>query len=126
MFHKSIRNNLVLHAHTCLIDAHTCLIDSVLNDALSIVTGYLRLTSINSLPILSSIQLAEFRQPKTTLSLAYCEILDLDYILNGRLNRPLDVTKVNWHFRCPLVELYKDQRVLCEYIQAPYFYTNGQ
>ena len=121
MFHKSIRNNLVLHAHTCLID-------SVLNDALSIVTGYLRLTSRNSLPILSSIQLAEFRQPKTTPSLADCEILDLDYIFNGRLNRPLDVHQGELAFSMPIgrVILYENERVLCEYIQAPYFYTNGQ
>ena len=36
--------------------AHTCLIDSVLNDALHIVTGCLRPTSVDNLPAPSGIQ----------------------------------------------------------------------
>ena len=47
--------------------AHTRLIDSVLNDALRIVTGCLRPTPTDHLPILSGIEPAELRQP----SLAY-------------------------------------------------------
>ena len=39
--------------------AHTCLIDSVLNDALCIVTGSLRPTPMDHLPVLSGIQPAE-------------------------------------------------------------------
>ena len=39
--------------------AHTCLIDSVLNDALRIVTGCLRPTPTDHLPVLSGIQPAE-------------------------------------------------------------------
>ena len=42
--------------------AHTSLIDSVLNDALHIVTGYLRPTPTDHLPILLGIQPAELRR----------------------------------------------------------------
>ena len=41
--------------------AHTLLIDSVLNDALRIVTGFLRCTLTDHLPVLSGIQPAELR-----------------------------------------------------------------
>ena len=51
--------------------AHTRLIDSVLNDALRIVTGCLRATPTNHLPILSGIQPAQLRRLGATLSLAY-------------------------------------------------------
>ena len=51
--------------------AHTRLIDSVLNDALRIVTGCLRPTPTDHLPILSSIQPAELRRMGATLSLAH-------------------------------------------------------
>ena len=49
--------------------AHTRLIDSVLNDALHIVTGCLRSTPTDYLPVLSGIQPAELRQIRATLSL---------------------------------------------------------
>ena len=51
--------------------AHTRLIDSVLNDALRIVTGCLRPTPTDHLPVLSGIQPAELRRMGTTLSLAH-------------------------------------------------------
>ena len=51
--------------------AHTRLIDSVLNDALRIVTGCLRPTPTDHLPILSGIQPAELRRMGATLSLAH-------------------------------------------------------
>ena len=63
--------------------AHTCLIDSVLNDALRIVTGCLRPTPTDHLPILSGIQLAELRRMGATLSLAHHGSLDPDHILYG-------------------------------------------
>ena len=50
--------------------AHSRLIDSVLNDALRIVTGCLRPTPTDHLPILSGIQPAELRRMGATLSLA--------------------------------------------------------
>ena len=49
--------------------AHTRLIDSVLNDALRIVTGCLRPTPTDQLPVLSGIQPAELRRTGATLSL---------------------------------------------------------
>ena len=50
--------------------AHTRLIDNVLNDALRIVTGCLRPTPKDYLPILAGIQPAELRRRGATLSLA--------------------------------------------------------
>ena len=63
--------------------AHTRLIDNVLNDALRIVTGCLRPTPTDHLPVLSGIQPAELRRMGATLSLAYCESLDPDHIMYG-------------------------------------------
>ena len=56
--------------------AHTRLINSVLNDALRIVTGCLRLTPTDLLPVLSGIQPAELRRMGATLSLAHRGSLD--------------------------------------------------
>ena len=61
--------------------AHTRLIDSVLNNALRIVTGCLRQTPTDYLPVLASIQPAELRRLGATLSLAYCGSLDPGHIL---------------------------------------------
>ena len=57
--------------------AHTRLIDSVLNNALRIVTGCLRPTPTNHLPVLSGIQPAELCRMGATLSLAYRGSLDV-------------------------------------------------
>ena len=62
--------------------AHTRLIDSVLNDALRIVTGCLRPTPTDHLPLLSGIQPAELRRMGATLSLAHRGSLDPDHILS--------------------------------------------
>ena len=61
--------------------AHTRLIDSVLNDALRIVTGCLRPTPTDYLPVLAGIQPAELRRFGATLSLAYRCSLDPDHTL---------------------------------------------
>ena len=61
--------------------AHTRLIDSVLNDALRIVTGCLRPTPTDYLPVLTGIQPAELRRLGATLSLAYRGSLDPGHIL---------------------------------------------
>ena len=66
--------------------AHTCLIDSVLNGALHIVTGCLRPTPTDHLPILSGIQSAELRRFGATLSLSRRGTLDPDHILHGQLS----------------------------------------
>ena len=79
--------------------AHTRLIDSVLNDALRIVTGCLRPTPTDHLPILSGIQPAEFCRMGATLSLAYRGSLDPDHILHGFLSGSLDTGQVKLRSR---------------------------
>ena len=83
--------------------AHTRLIDSVLNDALRIVTGCLRPTPTNHLPVLSSIQPAELRRMGATLSLAHCGSLDPDHILYGLLSGFSDTRQVRLRSRRPFV-----------------------
>ena len=70
--------------------AHTRLIDSVLNGTLCIVTGCLRPTPTDHLPILSGIQPAELCQMGATLSLAYRGSMDPDHILYGLLSGSSD------------------------------------
>ena len=83
--------------------AHTRLIDSVLNDALRIVTGCLRPTPTDHLPVLSGIQPAELRQMGATLSLAYRGSLDPDHILHGLLSESSDTRQVRLRSRRPFV-----------------------
>ena len=73
--------------------AHTRLINSVLNDALCIVTGFLRPTPTDHLPVLSGIQPAELCRMGATLSLAYRGSLDPDHILYGLLSGSSDTTE---------------------------------
>ena len=63
--------SLVYSAVEYCRSAHTRLIDNVLNDALSIVTGCLRPTPTDHLPVHSDIQPAELRRIRATLSLAH-------------------------------------------------------
>ena len=83
--------------------AHTRLIDSVLNDALRMVTGYLRPTPTDHLPVLSGIQPAELRRMGATLSLAYRGSLDPDHILYGLLSGSSDTRQVRLRSRRPFV-----------------------
>ena len=83
--------------------AHTRLIDSVLNDALRIVTGCLRPTPTDHLPVLSGIQPTELRRMGATLSLAYRGSLDPDYILHGLLSGSSDTRQVRLRSRHPFV-----------------------
>ena len=83
--------------------AHTRLIDSVLNDALRLVTGCLRSTPTDHLPILSDIQPAELHQLGATLSLAHCGSQDLDHILYGLLSGSSDTCQVRLRSRHPFV-----------------------
>ena len=82
---------------------HTRLIDSVLNDALSIVTGCLRPTPTDHLPVLSGIQPAELRRLGGTLSLAYFGFLDPDHILYSLLSGFSDTGLVRLRSRRPFV-----------------------
>ena len=84
-------------------NAHTRLIDSVLNDALRIVTGCLRPTPTDHLPVLSGIQPAELRRLGATLSLAYRGSLDPDHILHGLLSGSSDTRQVKLRSRRPFV-----------------------
>ena len=79
--------------------AHTRLIDSVLNDALHIVTGCLRPTPTDHLPVLSGIQPDELRRLGATLSLAYRGSLDPDYILYALLSGSSDTRQVRLRSR---------------------------
>ena len=81
--------------------AHTRLIDSALNDALRIVTGCLRLTPTNHLPVLSGIQPAELRRIPTTLSLAHRGSLDPGHILYGPLSGSSDTRQERPRSRRP-------------------------
>ena len=83
--------------------AHTRLIDSVLNDALRIVTGCLRPTPTDHLPVLSGIQPAELRRMGATLSLAHRGSLDPDHILYGFLSGSSDTCQVRLRSRRPFV-----------------------
>ena len=83
--------------------AHTLLIDSVLNDALRMVTGCLRPTPTDHLPVLSGIQPAELRRMGATLSLAYRGSLDPDHILHGLLSGSSDTRQVRLRSRRPFV-----------------------
>ena len=83
--------------------AHTRLIDSDLNDALRIVTGCLRPTSKDHLPILSGIQLAELCRMGATLFLAYRGSLDPNYILYGLLSGSSDTRQMRLRSRRPFV-----------------------
>ena len=83
--------------------AHTRLIDSVLNDALRIVTGCLRLTPTDHLPVLSGIHPAELCRMGATLYLAYRGSLDHDHILYGLLSGSSDNRQVRLRSRRPFV-----------------------
>ena len=83
--------------------AHTRLIDSVLNDALHIVTGYLRPTPTDHLPVLFGIQPADLRRMGAKLSLARRGSLDPDHILNGLLSGSSDTCQVRLRSRRPSV-----------------------
>ena len=83
--------------------AHTRLIDSVLNDGLRIVTGCLRPTPTDHLPVLSGIQPAELRRMGATLSLAYRGSLDPNHILYGLLSVSSDTRQVRLRSKRPFV-----------------------
>ena len=83
--------------------AHTRLIDSVLNDALRIVTGCLRPTPTDYLPILAGIQPAELRRRGATLSLANRATLNPDHILHEQLAGKQNAHQGRFKSRRPFV-----------------------
>jgi len=66
---------------------HTHLIDPTINDALQIVTGCLRLTPTDNLPILAGIQPAELRRRGATLSLGR-HAMEPGHLLHSALTCP--------------------------------------
>ena len=83
--------------------AHTRLIDSVLNDPFRTVTGCLRPTPTDHLPVLSGIQPAELRRLGATIILAHRGSLDPDHILYGLLSESSDTHQVILRSRRPFV-----------------------
>ena len=83
--------------------AHTRLIDGVLNDALHIVTGCLRPTPTDHLPVLLDMEPAEFRRQGSTLSLANRSFLDPGHILDGQLTEQQAASKEIQKPRHPFV-----------------------
>ena len=83
--------------------AHTRLINSVLNDALRIVTGCLRPTPTDHLPVLSGIQPAELRRMGAALSLAHRGSLDPDHTLQCLLCGSSNTRQVKLRSRRPFV-----------------------
>ena len=79
--------------------AHTCFIDIVLNDALHIVTGCLRPTPTDHLPVLLGIQQAKLRRMRVTLFLAHCGSLNPDNIFYCLLNGFSDTCQVRLRSR---------------------------
>ena len=74
-----------------------------MNNALRIVTGCLRPTPTDQLPVLSGIQPAELRRLGATLSLAYRGPLDPNHILHGILSGSSDTRQVRLRSRRPFV-----------------------
>ena len=74
-----------------------------LNDALCRVTGCLRPTPTDHLPVLSGIEPAELCRLGATLSLAHRGSLDPDHILYGLLSGSSDTRQVRLRSRRPFV-----------------------
>ena len=82
--------------------AHTRLIDSTINDALRIVTGCLRPTPADNLPILAGIQPAELRRRGVTLSLVR-RAIEPGHLLHSALTRPSGAVARRLKSRHPFV-----------------------
>ena len=81
----------------------TRFIDSIINDALCIVTGCLRPTPTEDLPVLAGIQPAELRRLGATLFLANRAIHDPDYVLHRQLVQQQDAHQGRPRSRRPFV-----------------------
>ena len=79
----------------------TRLIDSILNDGLRIVTGCLRPTPTEDLPVLAGIQPAVLRRLGATLFWANRAIHDPDHVLHKQLVRQQDVHQGKLRSRRP-------------------------
>jgi len=84
--------------------AHARLIDPTINDALRIVTGCLRPTPANNLPILAGIQPAELRCKGATLSLGF-RAMEPGHLLHSALTHPSDAAAWRLKLRHPFVPI---------------------
>jgi len=82
--------------------AHTRLIDPTINDALRIVTGCLRPTPADNLPILAGIQPAERRRRGATLSLGR-RAMEPGHLLHSAITRPSGAAAQHLKSRHPFV-----------------------
>jgi len=82
--------------------AHTHLIDPAINDALQIVTGCLRPTPVDNLPILAGIQPAELSCNGATLSLE-CRAMEPGHPLHSALTCPLSANTWRLKSRHPFI-----------------------
>ena len=85
------------------LSVHTRLINSVLYDALRIVTGCLRSTPTDNLPILACIQRVGLCRQGATLFLINSGILDPEHLLHDFLVRLLDAQQEKLRSRRPFV-----------------------
>jgi len=82
--------------------ALTRLIDRVINDAVRIVTGYMRPNPADNLPILAGIQPAELRLNGATLSLAR-RAMEPRHLLHSAPTRPLSADARRFKSKHPFV-----------------------
>jgi len=92
----------VLRSYWCC-SAHTHLIDPTINDALRIVTGCLRPTPADNLPILAGIQSAELRRNGATLSLGCCAMELAHPSIKSTYTRPSSAVARRLKSRHPFV-----------------------
>jgi len=82
--------------------AHTHIIDPTINDTLGIVTGWLRPTPADNLPILAGIQPAELHRRGATLSLGH-RAMEPGHLLYLALTRPSSAASRRLKSRHPFV-----------------------
>ena len=99
--------------------AHTHLLDRPINDALRMVTGCLKATPTEYLPVLPGIPLAELRRKAATLSLA-SQSLEPGHTLYNYFKRP--ITKRRLKSRKPFV--IEAQGLLAQNTNAPTWIHN--
>ena len=83
----------------------------VLNDHLRIVTGCLRPTPTEHLPLLSGIHPAEILLIRATLSLTYCEFQDPDHTQHDLLSWSSDARQETLRSRRPFMPAARNQLI---------------
>jgi len=97
-----VHSNAKYCAHAWCRSAYTRLIEPTIIDGLRIVTGCLRPTPADNLPILAGIQPAELRRNSATLSLGR-RAVEPGHLLHPALNRPTSAVARRLKSRHPFV-----------------------